>query len=226
MSSFTETAQTGSSQHPGLDWGSLEGTEVLTLRMGRGGYGIGEFCVLRTKLDEATDHVLRGCTRLFHGRSFSFEVNSGGSEEIILGEMAYIYATMAMCPIHTVSILIASMDLVSSPVTVLLGWAKSKNRFPRPSVDATNRTPTTSPMNRGCGIGCARRSGERRGQSIGRPLIAADKLYFNHHCQGFQSGVFACCLFCEGEDEECGSWFWRKVVHRFGAIALERATWR
>lgn len=68
-----------------MDGGFWGGTEVLTLRMGRGGCGISEFCELRTKQDEATGHVLRGCNRLFHDRSFSFEVDSGGNGEMVLG---------------------------------------------------------------------------------------------------------------------------------------------
>jgi len=37
-------------------------------------------------MDKATNHVLCGCNRLFHGRSFPFEVNSGGNEEVVLGQ--------------------------------------------------------------------------------------------------------------------------------------------
>ena len=75
------------------------------LEDGQGGCGISEFCELRTKLGEATDHVLCGCNRLFHGRSFSFEVNSGGSGEIILGGVINIYATVAARSLHWQSIL-------------------------------------------------------------------------------------------------------------------------
>lgn len=49
--------------------GSLEVVEVLTLRMGGDGWSISELCRPKTKLGEATDHVMRGCNRYFHGGS-------------------------------------------------------------------------------------------------------------------------------------------------------------
>ena len=60
---------------------------MLTLMMGTVGYGISEFCEPKTKLGEATCHVLRGYNRLFHGRSFRSET---GNKDI-LGKVTGIY---------------------------------------------------------------------------------------------------------------------------------------
>lgn len=81
----------GSSWHSGTDVGFLGAAEKLTLMMGRVGYGTSEFCEPKTKPGEATCHVLYGCNRLFHGRSFPSEVNPKINADI-LGKVAGNYA--------------------------------------------------------------------------------------------------------------------------------------
>ena len=161
-----------------MDGGSLEGMEVLTLRMGRADAVSVNFVSSDQTGRSHRSRALRlqptfpRSLILIRGQ---FRRKRGDS---IRRDDQCIYIRYNSNALNTYRINpdnFRGLDFQSGDGPTRMDQVEESSHTP--VGDATNRAATTSPVNRSCGIGCGRRSGERRGKiQLTDTLIGVDRL--------------------------------------------------